>query len=176
MVRVHPGSFFTATHRCANGRAARLKPERLRVRLPPLPLKTRVGWALACPSGCNPPAFRQCRFNSCPTHLKKENSARSSIGSGRQPLTLQRRVRFPHGSLSTLEEHDQVVQLVDTRRSERRAHTGLGVRLSPWSLVMRCRCGWRPTGSHKAGLSGSIPGPATEIVIDAGGPVPSEGS
>jgi hypothetical protein len=28
----------------------------------------RVGWALACPSGCNPPACRQCRFDSCPTH------------------------------------------------------------------------------------------------------------
>ena len=28
----------------------------LRVRLPPLPLDIRVGWALACPSGCNPPA------------------------------------------------------------------------------------------------------------------------
>ena len=28
----------------------------LRVRLPPLPLETCVGWALACPSGCNPPA------------------------------------------------------------------------------------------------------------------------
>jgi hypothetical protein len=56
--------------------------------------------------------------------------------------------------------YDQVVQLVDTRRSERRAHMGLGVRLSPWSFVMRCRRGWRPTGFHKAGLSGSIPGPA----------------
>ena len=29
-----------------------------------------------------------------------------------------------------------MVQLVDTRRSERRAHSGLGVRLSPWSLVL----------------------------------------
>ena len=26
--------------------------------------------------------------------------ARSSIGSGRQPLTLERRVRFPHGLLN----------------------------------------------------------------------------
>lgn len=78
-----------------------------------------------------------------------ENTARSSIGSGQQPLTLQRRVQFPHGSLGTT---DQVVQLVDTRRSERRAHSGLGVRLSPWSLAMRCRRGWRPTGFHKAGV------------------------
>src|SRR5579872_5335361 len=68
-------------------------------------------------------------------------AARSSIGSGQQPLTLQRRVQFPHGSLSTIDVHDQVVQLVDTRRSERRARAGLGVRLSPWSLAMRCNAG-----------------------------------
>jgi hypothetical protein len=35
-----------------------------------------VGWALASLSGCNPPAFTLCRFNSCPTHW----TARSSIG------------------------------------------------------------------------------------------------
>ena len=48
---------------------------------------------------------------------RTDNMARSSIGTGRQPLKLERRVRFPHGLL----KHDQVVQLVDTRRSERRA-------------------------------------------------------
>ena len=41
--------------------------DRLRVRLPPLRLKICVGWALASPSGRNPPALL-CRFNSCPTH------------------------------------------------------------------------------------------------------------
>src|ERR1700730_6672518 len=30
--------------------------------------------------------------------------------------------------------HGQVVELADTRRSDRRAVTGVGVRLSPWSL------------------------------------------
>ena len=30
---------------------------------------TCVGWALASPSGCNPPAFELWRFNSVPTHL-----------------------------------------------------------------------------------------------------------
>ena len=55
------------------------------------------------------------------------------------------------GHSGEIEEYDQVVQLVDTRRSERRAPMGLGVRLSPWSLDIRCRRGWRPTGSHKAG-------------------------
>ena len=88
----------------------------LRVRLPPLPLDTCVGWALACPSGCNPPASA-VQVQLLPDALEEgEDSARSSIGSGRQPLTLARRVQFPHGS-----------------------------------LVMRCRRGWRPTGSHKAG-------------------------
>ena len=28
-----------------------------------------VGWASACPSGRNPPAFGHWRFNSVPTHL-----------------------------------------------------------------------------------------------------------
>jgi hypothetical protein len=31
-------------------------------------------------------------------------------------------------------KHDQVMELVDIRRSERRAISGVGVRLSPWSL------------------------------------------
>ena len=71
----------------------------LRVRLPPLPLETRVGWALACPSGCNPPASA-VQVQLLPDALKEgEDSARSSIGSGHQPLTLARRVQFPHGSL-----------------------------------------------------------------------------
>ena len=68
--------------------------------------------------------------------------ARSSIGIGYQTLNLVRRVRFPHGLL----EHDQVAELVDTRRSERRARKGVGVRLSPWSLKY-CRGGRCPTGS-----------------------------
>src|SRR5271157_3950556 len=81
--------------------------------------------------------------------------ARSSIGLGCQPLTLARRVRFPHGLL-----YGQVAQLEDARRSERRARKGLGVQISPWSLT-HCRCGRCPTGFHKAGTPGSIPGPAT---------------
>ena len=28
-----------------------------------------VGWVWAYPSGCNPPAFVQCRFDSCPTQF-----------------------------------------------------------------------------------------------------------
>ena len=54
-----------------------------------------------------------------------------------------------------------MVELVDTRRSERRAAlAALGVRISPWSLT-HCRRGRCPTDSHEIGVPGSIPGPAT---------------
>ena len=49
-----------------------------------------------------------------------------------------------------------------TRRSERRALEGVRVRLSPWLLAERCRCGWGPVGFHKPDLSGSKPEPAIE--------------
>ena len=129
--------------------------------------------------------------------IQKSRSARSSIGSGRQPLTLARRVRFPHGScrverrfklprdrmetdreplcwLMTLvlrcsTTFGQVVQQVDTRRSERRARTGLGVRLSPWSIDIQSRrqttqVDQSPAGSHKPGSSGATPEPAIETL------------
>lgn len=81
-------------------------------------------------------------------------TARSSRGSGPWPFKPAARVQIPHGSLVRFEQHSgspakdthaipgrgphespahgQVVQLADTRRSERRALAGLGVRLSPW--------------------------------------------
>ena len=43
--------------------------------------------------------------------------ARSSIGSGRQPLKLAEAGSIP----ARVTDNDQVVELVDTRRSERRA-------------------------------------------------------
>jgi hypothetical protein len=58
----------------------------------------------------------------------------------------------------------QVVQLVDTRRSERRALTGLGVRLSPWSLESQQQTkqgGQCPVEPHKLQVPGATPGPAT---------------
>ncbi len=85
------------------------------------------------------------------------NMARSSIGLGYQALILARRVRFPHGLLDnttkwrnwkTLDAQNVVPQ-------------GMGVRLSPWSLIAgaagvqlafirpvarfdtgACNCGW----------------------------------
>ena len=68
--------------------------------------------------------------------------ARSSIGPGRQLLTLERGVQFPYGLLFR-QTNDQVVELADTQRSERCARAGVGVQLSPWSLWCR-RAGARP--------------------------------
>ena len=63
------------------------------------------------------------------------------------------------------DRHGQVVELADTRRSERRALRGVGVRLSPWSLngsrlsmTQVSQCSAEP---HKLGPSGATPEPAT---------------
>ena len=89
-------------------------------------ISRRVGWALASPSGCNPPASgfagstpaRRTRLNQADRDM-----ARSSIGSGHRPLKAVRRVRFPPGLL-----------------------TGS-------SRPIRSAQAWRaPAGSHKAGL------------------------
>lgn len=91
-------------------------------------------------------------------------SACSSIGLGHRPLKPERRVRFSHGSLI---DFGQVVEPGYTRRSERRAVTGMGVRLSPWSLgagltqftlTQADQC---PAGPHKPSSSGATPEPAT---------------
>src|SRR5262245_1374123 len=100
-----------------------------------------------------------------------ENTARSSNGSGCWPLKPATRVRIPYGLFGTT---DQVVQLVDTRRSERRAHSGLGVRLSPWSLEMRCRRGWRPTGFHKAGVPVRFRGLQLKSILTQVGQCPAK--
>jgi hypothetical protein len=153
----------------------------------------RVGWALARPSGCNPPACRQCRFDSCPTHssvrqraigpfvYRHRTAAPQAAKAGSIPA------RVTHGGekgISHLETRrtggltpavrrelttrtiaiGQVVQLVDTRRSERRALTGLGVRLSPWSLESHQQTkqgGQCPVEPHKLQAPGATPGPAT---------------
>lgn len=57
----------------------------------------RVGRALACPGGCNPPARGHWRFNSVPTQFR--GATRSSSGSGSRPLKPATRVRIPHGLL-----------------------------------------------------------------------------
>lgn len=55
-----------------------------------------VGWALACPSGCNPPAFGHCRFNSCPAHFhgpfvyRFRTAAPQAAGAGSIPARVIR--------------------------------------------------------------------------------------
>jgi hypothetical protein len=54
---------------------------------------------------------------------------------------------------------DQVVKLADTRRSERRALKGMGVRLSPWSLNVG-QAASLPVPAHKTSIerqAGSLP-------------------
>lgn len=82
--------------------------------------------------------------------------ARSSIGSGRQPLKLQGRVQFPHGSHPLARWPSGETGRRTTLRTSRRI--GMGVRISPWPLGMQT--GKCPIGPHKAGAPGSIPGSA----------------
>ena len=109
----------------------------------------------------------QCRFDSCPTQFaKRDRPVRLSVQDAslsrwqggfdsrtghaesrvESLVTRARKIvaaNILSGSrLFTLVSrlfHGQVVQQVDTRRSERRARTGLGVRLSPWSIQSRER-------------------------------------
>ena len=59
-------------------------------------------------------------------------------------------------------EYSQVVELGYTRRSERRALCGMGVRISPWLLIRKTtsRVSQRSAGPHKPGPSGATPEPA----------------
>lgn len=117
-------------------------------------LNTCVGWASASPTACKA-ASPQGYAGSTPAR-RTFDSARSSIGIGYQTLDLERRVQFPHGLLNTTMWRNW-----QTRDAQNVVPQGMGVRLSPWSLT-HCRRGRCPTGSHKAGVPGSIPGPATE--------------
>ena len=108
-----------------------------------------VGWALACPSGCNPPA--SCIAGSTPARRTRQ-SARSSSGSGYWPLMPVTRVQIPHGS--------KIRPSGATGR-----HATLRTSCPSWawefnSPLGQCRRGRRPTGFHKAGMPGSLPGSA----------------
>ena len=83
-------------------------------------------------------------------------TVRSSIGSGHQPLKLERRVRLPHGPL-----FDSPGGGTGRRAGLRSTcPRGVGVRISPRRLnpLQAGRC---PAGPHKPGVPGSIPGPGT---------------
>lgn len=120
---------------------------------------------------------------STPSRRTRTMTARSSSGSGIRPLKPATRVQIPHGSLTrpsgatgrhaTLRTScphglgSSTLPLVTRNfgrpviqdRSTTRARAAARMD-RPW----RCRRGRCPTGFHKAGMPGSIPGPATDCV------------
>ncbi len=116
-----------AVRKPAKRRSSNLRD--LRVRLPPAPLRTCVGWASACPTACKA-ASPQGYAGSTPAR-RTFNMARSSIGEGHRPLTPERRVRFPHGLLSMTKWRNW-----KTRDAQNVVPQGMGVRISPWSLLV----------------------------------------
>ena len=155
-------------HGTQTGKAARLKPGDS---VGSTPTRATRGWFLGWCSSRRPvkPLPSSCeaeggRFDSFTTHWRFSTKVRSSIGTGHQPLKLERRVRFPHGPL------DDSPGGGTGRRAGLRSTCprGVGVRISPRRLIDRDfpgEAGAR-SGLHKADLPGSIPGPGT-----AGGPV-----
>ena len=122
--------------------------ERLWVRFPPV--LVCVGWALVSPSACNPPA-KAVQVQLLPDALTG-------------PLVYRRRTPAPHaGRMGSIPIRatgmDQVVQLADTRRSERRAFghgsSTLPLVTAEWTGV------WFPARSHKPFDAGSNPASAT---------------
>ena len=124
--------------------------------------------------------LRDCEFDShpcyligsCSSWLPVQQSSQNKRGGRREvqvlhdPLTMARssngRMRDPHsrdaGSIpARVTNNSQVLELGSTRRSERRALCGMGVRISPWLLTRVSQCSVRP---HKPCLSGAIPEPA----------------
>lgn len=128
----------------------------LRVRLPPAPLRaTRDDWALASPTGRNP-AIPRGFAGSTPARRTQARLVRLSVQDA-GPSSRKGGFDSRTGRSSNMtmwwnwqtRDGQNVVPIA-----------ALGVRVSPWSL-RNCRRGRCPTGSHKAGSPGSIPGPAT---------------
>ncbi len=92
-------------------------------------------WVVLLAAACKAVVAKQAGWatrGSIPSQLTELDMARSSNGRipGPQPGDA--------GSIPVrAARHDEVVKLVDTRRSERRADRGVGVRLSPSSLVLQ---------------------------------------
>ena len=159
-------------HGTRTGIAAKLKPWCLRVRLPPVPLTKCVGWALASPSGCKPPASG-CAGSGTDrpkaglvAARRTDNTARSSNGRipGLQPGDA--------GSIPVRATDGEVVELVDTRRSERRAQQGRGSSSLPF--VTRLQVWLVPSWPRAPteGWSWSVcPVRYRDLQLDAGGPV-----
>ena len=148
----------TTRHGTQTGKAAKLKSSRLLwVRLPPV---SHIGNGPCSPRRPVTPSSSNKRSGRREVRILHDPlKTRSSIGrtpappAGRTTLTGGARFksRAGHWQTKNLQRgfgrqsdqsaiRGQVVQLVDTRRSERRALPGLGVRLSPWSLVCGLTC------------------------------------
>ena len=127
------------------------------VRVPPvLLMRRRRHWRAQVP--VKHPR-KLCRFDSYPPHCWPVRLSER----GRQPLELEGWVRFPYGLLGLAKWWNSRHTALRTPGPVR----GVGVQLSPWSLA--CRHGRCLTGSHKAGVPGSVPGPATDYLrVDQG--------
>ena len=125
-----------AVRKTAKRRSSNLRD--LRVRLPPAPLaglcssrrpvkplsEKQVRWTTrgSIPSQPTWPSLLAARPKHGPFVYRHRTPAPQAGEAGSTPAR-------------ATEKNDQVVELADTRRSERRApHGALGVRLSPWSL------------------------------------------
>ena len=118
------------------------------VRLPPVLLAAGLlGWCSSrrpvnpLPSSCE--AEGEGSTPSPPTDGSRQ--ARSSIGQDTSPSSWRGGFDSRTGHWTTR----QVVELVDTRPSERSCPRGVGVRISPWRLHL-LQAGRCPAGSHKA--------------------------
>ena len=110
-------------------------PGILWVRLPPVLLVDgSLGWCSSRRPVKPLPSSGEAegeRFDSFTTHWRLSMKVRSSIGTGHQPLKLERRVRFPHGPL------DDSPGGGTGRRAGLRSTCprGVGVRVSPRRLI-----------------------------------------
>ena len=101
-------------------------------------LRPCVGWASVCPTACKA-ASPKGYAGSTPAR-RTDNMARSSIGKGHWPLTPERRVQLPHGLLNMTKWRNW-----QTRDAQNVVPQGMGVRLSPWSLMTRVsQCSTEP--------------------------------
>ena len=80
-----------------SGKAAKLKPSCLVGSTPTRATGTPcVGWASACPSGCNPPALSAVQVQLLPDAFVHTRPVRLTVQDA-SPSRWQCRVRFPHG-------------------------------------------------------------------------------
>ena len=139
-VQIPPGALAgQRRHGTQTGKATRLKPGGP---VGSSPTRATRGWisrVVLLTAACRAVAIRIVRRRAegstpSPPTGGSLLTVRSSIGTGHQPLKLERRVRFPHGPL------DDSPGGGTGRRAGLRSTCprGVGVRISPWRLIGRC--------------------------------------